>query len=255
MNKMLAIVKKELRERRLYLVWWSLGIGLLTGLTVLTYGSVQDKADQLNKAFGDLSSSISGFVGTSDMFSPTGYLNSQLYFITLPILFIILSVTLSGALISKEENRRTLELLLARPIGRERLLIAKAIAGALIVGVLGAVTAVAVILCSLIVHIDIATKNLAITTLWMTLFAGAFGSVAFMLYAASLATRKTAAVVAILLSFGGYILSSLGNMVHGLSGIAKLLPYHYSSFIIYVAAMYVVSIVIALAGFRRRDVN
>jgi hypothetical protein len=101
----------------------------------------------------------------------------------------------------------------------------------------------------------------------MTLFSGAFGALAFMLYAASLATRKLAAVGAILLSFGGYILSSLGGMVHGLSGVAKVFPYHYydpgamlagkvsTSFIIYVLAMYAVSMAVALVGFCRRDIE
>lgn len=267
MRQILSIIRKELHERRFYLLWWSVGIASILALTVLAYGSVRDQADQLNKAFGHLSSSISGFVGTGDMFSPVGYLNSQLYYITLPILFIILSVTLSNALINREESRHTLELLLARPIGRSRLLIAKAAAGALIVGVLGAVTAVVVIVCSMAVDINVSVHNLLMTTLWMTLFSGAFGALAFMLYAASQATRRLAAVVAILLSFGGYILSSLGSMVHGLSGIAKILPYHYydpgamltgkvsSGFIIYVLAMYAISICIALVGFRRRDIE
>jgi len=267
MSKLFAIVKKELRERRFYLLWWSLGIAALVAMTVLAYGSVQGKADQLNKAFGDLSSSISGFVGTSDVFSPVGYLNSQLFFITLPILFIILSVTLAGSLINKEESRHTLELLLSRPIGRSHLLIAKALAGALVVGALGIVTGLVTIACALAVHIDVSVTHLALTTFWMTLFSGAFGALAFMFYAASLATRKLAVVSAILLSFGGYILSSLGGMVHGLSGIAKFFPYHYydpgamlagkvsTGFIVYVLALYAVSLLVALAGFRRRDIE
>jgi ABC-2 type transport system permease protein len=267
MNKVLAVVKKELRERRFYLLWWSLGIAALVAMTVLAYGSVRDKADQLNKAFGDLSSSISGFVGTSDMFSPVGYLNSQLFFITLPILFIILSVTLASGLINREESRHTLELLLSRPIGRAHLLMAKALAATVIVGILGAVTGLVIIACSTAVHIDISVAHLALTTFWMTLFSGAFGALAFMLYAASLATRRLAAVVAILLSFGGYILSSLGGMVHGLSGVAKVLPYHYydpgamlagkvsAGFIIYVLALYAISILVAFVGFRRRDIE
>lgn len=266
-NAVTTIVKHELHRRRMYLVWWSLGIIALVALTVLAYGSVKDQAAELNKAFGNLSSNISGFVGTSDMFSPIGYLNSQLYFITLPILFILLSVTLSGSLISKEERRRTLELLLARPIGRSRLLLAKALAGTAVVAILGVVTAVVIILCGMAVHIGVSAAHIVLATIWMVLFSGAFGAIAFMLYAASQMTRRLAAVVAILLSFGGYILSSLGGMVHGLAWIAKLLPYHYYDpgailtghvsygLVLYIAAMYVMSICVALIGFRRRDID
>lgn len=263
----LAIVTHELRQRRWYLLWWSVGIFALVALTVLAYGSVKGQADQLNQAFDHLSSSIGSFIGTDDIFSPVGYLNSQLYFITLPILFIILSITLAGGLLHKEEGRHTLELLLARPVSRSQLLLAKATAGAIVVAVLGVATALAIILCGLAVHIDISVGNMALTTLWMTLFSGAFGAVAFMLYAASLLTRRVAVVVAILFSMGGYILSSLGGLVHGLAWIAKLLPYHYYDpgsmlqgqtsvgFLVYVAAIYIVSMLVALLGFRRRDIN
>ena len=266
-SPLFVILTTELRRRRLYMLWWSLGIVALVALTVLAYGSIKDQSAQLDKAFGSLSSSISGFVGTSDMFSPVGYLNSQLYYITLPILFIILSVTLVGSLVNKEEKHRTMELLLARPVSRTQLLTAKALTGVVIVLALGAVTAAATIVCSLAVHITVSAAYIALATLWMALFAGAFGAIAFMLYAASLLTRRAAAAAAILLSFGGYILSSLGSMVHGLSGVAKVFPYHYynpgdilhgrveTGLVIYIAAIYVVSLVVAVVGFRRRDIS
>lgn len=262
-----TIIKQELNQRRSYLLWWSVGIVALIALTVLAYGSVKDQADQLNKAFGGLSSNISSFVGTSDMFSPIGYLNSQLYYITLPILFIILSVTLTGGLINKEESRHTLELLLARPIGRSRLLLAKALAGAIVLAVLGTVTGIVTWACCAVVGLDVSAVHLLATTAWMMLFSGAFGAIAFMFYAASQVTRRMAVVAASLLSFGGYILSSVAGLVHGLSWAAKLFPYHYynpgamlqgnfsGGLAVYVVAIYAVSLTVALIGFRRRDID
>jgi ABC-2 type transport system permease protein len=265
-SQVLSIVGSELRRRRFYLLWWSLGILLLVAFTVLAYGSVRDQADQLNKAFGDLSGSIGSFVGTTDMFSPVGYLNSQLYYITLPVLFILLSVTLASSLLNKEESHHTLELLLARPVSRTALLGAKALAGAIVIGILGVVTTLCITVCSLLVHIDIPMAYLLLTTAAMVLFSTAFGMVAFMLYAASGATRRLAAVLAIIFSFGGYILSSVSGLVHGLGWVAKLVPYHYydpgailngklsHGLVLYVVAIYAVSWLVAALGFRRRDI-
>lgn len=262
-----AVIKAELRTRRFYLLWWSLGLIALIALTVLAYGAVKDQSGQLNKAFGNLSSSISSFVGTNDMFSPIGYLNSQLYYITLPILFIILGITLSGSLINKEEQHHTLELLLARPVGRSRLILAKALAGVVVITILGVVTAAVIILCSLSVHLGVPSGHLALATLWMILFSGAFGAISFMLYAASSMTRRAAAAVAILISFGGYILASLSGLVHQLTWPAKIFPYHYYNpgailtgkishgLVIYLAIIYFVSIAVALIGFYRRDIG
>lgn len=264
---MLAITATELRQRKMYVLWWSVGIIALTAFTVLAYGSIKGQAAQLNKAFEGLTSSAGSFFGTSNMFSPDGYLNSQLYYITLPILFIILSVTLSGNLVSKEERHHTMELLLARPISRSRLLLAKIIAADVIIAALGVITAACVIICGFAVGIGIPAGHILLATLWMTLFAGAFGAVAFMLYAASSLTRRAAAAVAILLSLGGYILTSIGNLVHSIAWLGKLFPYHYydpgqilnghvsHGLMIYVAALYAVALVISIVGFRRRDIG
>lgn len=261
------IVTHELRRRRLYLFWWSLGIIALVGLTVLSYGSIKDQAAELNKSFGHLSSSISSFVGTSDMFSPAGYLNSQLYYITLPIMFIILSITLSGSLLSKEERHGTLELLLARPISRQQLLLAKASAGVLVVALLGMVATAVTLLCGWAISLGVATQYIILTSACMVLFAGAFGAIAFALYAAGRVTRRAAAAIAILFSFGGYIISSLGGLVHGLSWVAKLFPYHYynpgallqghisAGLLYYLAALYGLSLLVGLIGFRHRDIG
>jgi ABC-2 type transport system permease protein len=262
----MTIVGNELHRRRFYMLWWSLGIIALVVFTVLAYGSVRDQADQLNKAFGDLSGNIGSFVGTTDMFSPSGYLNSQLYYITLPVLFILLSVTLASSLLNKEESHHTLELLLARPVSRTSLLIAKALAGATVIAILGIVTAVSIVACAWAVHIGIPVGYLLLATAAMVIFSAAFGMVAFMLYAASGATRRMSAVLAIILSFGGYILSSVSGLVHGLGWVAKLVPYHYydpgailggklsHGLVMYVVAIYLVSWLVAIWGFRRRDI-
>lgn len=262
-----AIVRTELYRRRMYVIWWSIGIIALVALTILAYGSVRDQAAELNKAFGSLSSSISSFVGTENMFSPVGYLNSQLYYITLPILFILLSVTLASSLLNKEESNRTLELLLARPISRTHVLAAKAISGSAIMVILGLVTAVTVIICGELVHLTIPAGDLLLTTAVMVVFSGAFGAITFMLYAATTATRRIAVVGAILVSFGGYIVSSVAGLVSSLIWVAKIFPYHYydpgamltgkfsAPLVVYIVGIYTVTLLVAVYGFRRRDIE
>lgn len=262
-----AVIKTELRRRKVYISLWGLGLVVLSAFTVLAYAAVKSQANELNKAFASFGSNTGSFFGTSDMFSPTGYLNSQLFYITLPILFIILGVTLSSALTRKEEQHKTLELLLARPISRSRLLLAKIITADVIFAILGCLTLVTILICSQIAGLNASIGYVTLTTVLMVLFSGAFGAIAFMLYVASQRTRRAAAAITILLSLGGYIVTSIAGLVSGLAWLAKIFPYHYYDpgallrgqvswgFIIYTAGLYIVALVVSLIGFRRRDIS
>jgi ABC-2 type transport system permease protein len=264
---MKPMINWEVRRRRMFIIGWTLGIVAMIALTVLSYGSVRDQADELNKAMGEFSSSIGSFVGTTDMFSPIGYMNSQLYFITLPILFIILCITLVNGLIGKEESHGTIELLLSRPISRIRLLGAKALSGVAVLAVIGGVTALVTILSAQAADMRLSAGNLLLATFGCIVFAGAFGAITFMLLAASVTTRRMAFVAAISLSLGSYLLTSLAGLVSWLAWPAKLLPYHYYDtnallngrvplgFVLYIGGIYLLAIVVSIVGFRRRDIN
>lgn len=264
---MIPMITWELRRHRMATIWWGIGVAALIGLTVLSYGSVRDQADTLNKAFGSLSGSIGSFVGSSDMFSPVGYLNSQLFFITLPILFIILSVTMASGFLGKEETSHTLELLLARPISRTKLLVSKLIARSLIVLLVGTAAAIVTIICSGAAGIGISVHNLLLATYGCIFFAGGFGMIAFMMLAASIHSRHVALAAAVTFALGSYLLSSLAGLVDWLKVPAKLLPYHYytpdqllaghvsTGFGLYTLGIYVVAITVSIVGFRRRDIE
>lgn len=263
---MLNIILWELRQRRGFMIWWSIGIIALVAVTVLTYSAVADQNAAASAAFENLGDDIGSFVGTTDLFSPVGYLNSQLYYITLPILFIILSTLLASSLLGKEENNRTIELLLARPLSRTQLIGGKAFAGLAIIAIIGLVTTLSVIACARMADLPISAGNLALATAACVGFSTAFGAIAFMLLAASAHTRRFAMLAAIVFSFGGYIITSLGGMVDWLGTLAKLFPYHYydpnalltgnlpGGFQAYIIGIYVIAAVIAIVGFRRRDI-
>jgi ABC-2 type transport system permease protein len=248
------------------MIWWSISIIVLVAITVLTYGAVADQNAAASAAFDSLGDDIGSFVGTSDLFSPVGYLNSQLYYITLPVLFIILSTVLASGLFGKEENNRTIELLLARPLSRTQLLGGKAFAGLLIIAIIGTIATLSIVLCARSADLPISTGNLILATATAVCFSTAFGAIAFMLLAASTRTRRFATLAAIVFSFGGYIIASLGGMVDWLGTLAKLFPYHYydpnalltgslpGGLQAYVIGIYVVAAVVAIVGFRRRDI-
>lgn len=257
----------ELTRRKVSTLWWVIGVAGLVALTVLSYAAVKDQAAQLEEAFGQLSSSTSSFVGTSDLFSPTGYLNSQLFYVTLPILYIILALNLSSSLLGKEESETTLELLLSRPISRGQLLAAKATAGLLIVAIVGAAATITTIISAKLVGIDVGLYGLLLANLGTVLFSASFGAISYAMFAASQKTRRFATLTAILVSFGGYIVTSLAGLVSWLETPSQFLPYHYFDsgkllqgtipvgLAVYIVGIFGLAKLICYLGFRRRDIG
>src|SRR5689334_10088003 len=127
---MRPIIRNGLWDRRAGIFGWSLGISAFIALNVLVYSSIQDQAQTLNKALDNLPAGAKAlFGGSSDFLSPIGYLNSKLYYLFLPLMFTMLAISLVRHLLSNEEENGTLELLLARPISRGKLLTAKLVTG------------------------------------------------------------------------------------------------------------------------------
>src|SRR5258708_30374180 len=102
---MIAIIKWELARRRWYLLWRCAGIIALVAILMSIYPSIHQQAAQLDAVFKQLPESVRGLRGgDTDITSPIGYLNAELFYITLPLLLIIMSVGLGGSLLAKDEQ-------------------------------------------------------------------------------------------------------------------------------------------------------
>ncbi|OYW84863.1 hypothetical protein B7Z17_03355, partial [Candidatus Saccharibacteria bacterium 32-49-10] len=148
-----------------------------------------------------------------------------------------------------------------------KVLLAKALAALKIIGIVWVVSFGVVALTARVADIDIDMGNLALTHALSFAFAASFGVISFSLLAASRATRKIATVAAIVLSFGGYIITSLAGFVEQLEGVAKAMPYYYydtaellmgtvdKGLVIYLAAIAIVGVAVATVGYSRRDIG
>ncbi|HVV67075.1 MAG TPA: DUF2705 family protein [Candidatus Saccharimonadales bacterium] len=262
---MRAIVRWTLWQRRWSMLWWSIGIIALVALTLAFYPTIHNQAEQLNKSFGNLSNSALALFGGTDFFSPVGYLNSQLVYLMLPLLLAILGIGLGSSLLGREESEGTIELLLARPISRTKLLVMKAFAGCLVILIVTVIGSAATILMAQAVHLGIPLGNIAEACFACFMLVLTFSSLAFLL-AATGEGRAAALGVTVVYAMGGYIIGSLATTVHWLKTPSMIFPYHYYrsadilrgtfdwSSIIFFAAFTFVCIVLAWFSFRRRDI-
>lgn len=261
----------ELKRRKIALLWWTIGSIIMTLIIVTLYPSIRDQAAQMNQVINQLPEGLremkAGASGAVDVGDPLEFLNSQLFYATLPIMWIILAVTRGGSILGREEQDKTLEVLLAQPVSRSRFIVAKAVALSVEMLIVGGATLAVLLATAPVFELHVATARLFMAALYTALFCLSFGYIAFALQAASSLTRKGSTAIAVLLGFGGYILTSLSGLTDWLATPVKLFPYHYfkpldalqghtpRGLVIYLAIVYILGTFISVVGFRKRDID
>ncbi len=264
---MKSIIIATLKQRRLSMLFWCVGLAAFVWLELGVYSSVNSQAQQLNKVFDKLPATFRSLFGAQDLFSPVGWMNSHLYYLLIPLLFSFLTISLGSSLIAREESDRTLELLLSRPISRGRLILAKALAGLAVAGIVGLVTGFATVGIVKIINYPIAAKPVLFANLLSLILALMLGAIAFCATAFGRWGRGAALALAALIGLGSYVVSSLEGNMHWLSWPSKLLPFHYynttavlkGSYSWMVAGVFSVItvglIIVSWLAFRRRDIG
>lgn len=263
---MRPIASWSIRQRRWQVFWWCAGIIFFVVLTLAFYPTIKSQSAQLDRSFDQLSSTTKQlFTDTDSIFSPVGYLSSQIFYLMLPLLLGILAINLGMSLIGKEERSGTIEMLLARPLGRAKLLFGKALAGLVVLLIVGSIAAIATAGMCRLVGLDVSTANVLAATAMALAMAVTFGALAFMLTAFGALGRAISIGLAAFFALGGYIITSLAASVDWLKIPAKAFPfdYYHSAQLLtgrynWMNALYflvVTALCLALAWlvFRRRD--
>ena len=101
------VLLKSLRDARRALMWWSIGLILLALMMMAFYPSIRESAEELEGYVEALSPEVMAlFAGEfTDITSPEGFLNSQLYFLMVPLLFLIFAVSYGSGATAGEETK------------------------------------------------------------------------------------------------------------------------------------------------------
>ncbi len=205
----MKLFRSELRLRWRSLIAWSSSVALLVFLVVSIYPTVRDNPD-LDSIYGDLSPAAQALLGGSDLTSPVGYLNTQLFAFFLPAVLLVFGITRGAASIAGEEEDRTLDLLLAQPLRRSSAYLQKAAYIGLGIVLLTAATWLPIVTLNGAVGLNLSFGSVVAVCLQMGLF----------VLAASLAAQGIAAVGGRrswgLAIASGYVIVSY--LVYGLSG-------------------------------------
>jgi ABC-2 type transport system permease protein len=224
----LEVFAEALRERRRSLLWWTLGLAALVALNVAFYPSVRDDP-ALSDYARDLPESVRALFagGELDLASPAGYLNSQIFALMAPLLLLIFAIGAGSAAVAGEEERGTLDLVLAHPIRRRDYVLQRFLTLTVLVAALTMVLLATVALGSRFVDLDISFGKLIAASLSVGLLALLFAAVA-LATGAIRPGRAPAIAVGAGLAVAAWIFDGLARSVDALEAWRPLAPYYHA---------------------------
>ncbi len=259
------IVLKTLRDRRRSLLFWGLGLAAIAAMMVAFYPVIRDAtfiSEYLESFPEEFLALFAGEV--IDYTSPEGFLNGELFFLMYPLLLLVFAVGFGSDAIAGEEERGTMDLLLANPLNRWRIVLEKFVAMVICILLLTAVFWAILAIGGAIIDMGL---NLA--RLWAVCFSGmllalSFGTIAL---AAGCARGKRGISMGVGGALGvyAYMLNALGPLVDWLEPFQVASPFYYyidanplanglnPLHVAVLIGLTVVFLVIAVVTFERRD--
>ncbi|XVQ06838.1 ABC transporter permease subunit [Spirillospora sp. CA-255316] len=206
-------------NRRVFTVW-----ALATGLPAMMYGSFypQISADSM----ASVPEAMEGF-GLNDASSAAGYLQGAVFGLLVPLLATFYGAATGARMISADEETGYLDLLLAHPVGRTRLLLhrfAALTAGAVAIA---AIALVAMLAIRSSAELDtIGLGHFTAQAINLALLAIVFGALATGLGAATGKSRATVFGITAGLGVATYALHGFAPQI-GADWLRNLTPHHY----------------------------
>lgn len=212
-----------LRSERRALLGWALATIALVGAVLAFWPSIRGN-EALTQSFADLPPSVRAATGLSDLGSPAGYLQGQLFATLAPLIFLSFAIGRGARAIAGEEEARTMDLLLATPLRRARVVVEKAAAVAAQLLGLALVTWLTLLAVGPLVDLGLPAGRLAGATVGGMALGLLYGGLALLLSAAT-GRRGLSLGIAAGLAGAGFLYTSIAPFVGGLSDHLGLSPF------------------------------
>lgn len=259
-----SVFGKALTDQRHGIVAWAIGIALVGVMYAAFFPSM--RSPEMAAAIEAFPPGLLEALGMADLASPAGYLEGSVYGLLGPALMIIYATILGGRAIAGEEEAGRLDLLLAHPVQRWRVVVERWAAMVVALALVGLVLFAALAALATPFELDeIGTNNIAAMTAQLGLLALLFGTLALAVGALT-GNRGLAVGVVAIVAVTSYFANNLAPMVDGLDLVARVSPFGFYlggqplvngwqwADAAVLAGISLVLVVVAAAGLERRDI-
>ncbi len=216
---------KTLYEKRWMILGWTLGVAAMSMLTFAFYPSF--KQGGFDEVLKNIPKSFQSLIGDPSNYKTVqGFIGQEIYALRVPMVTLVMAIVLFTGLLAGDEDKGTLQTLLAQPISRTSLYIQKYLAGAVISFVVcaGAVLGIMLVVPFIHEHADLLRLFQATVGVWLLTMV--FSTIGFAAGAIT-GKRGLAGGLAGLFTFGAYLLTSLVPSVDKIKPLEKISPFHY----------------------------
>ena len=261
-----SIGLKTLRDQRQSLFWWTSGTFILSAIMIMLYPSI-DGGAEIEALFEQLPGPIQAMIGEEiDLSSAAGYLDIRMFGTIAPLLFLVYAIGRGNAAVAGEESRGTLDLLLAHPVKRWRIIIEHALAIGVGLSVISLALWGGMVAGAGLVDVEFDWTAAALATAMSGLLGMAYGALALAL-GSQTGKPGIAIGVSAAAGIGLFFLHSLAPLVDWLEPARVLSPFYYAvghsvmldgfnlPYALILIGLSIMLVGIATIAFSRRDIR
>ena len=221
----MPLLRKTLHDLRWHIVGYGGGLGMLAALYVVLYPAFAG-------TFADfeLPEAYSAFIGdVSDLAAPRGFFQIEFFSFWMPLLVAVYAVVVSTGLLAGDEQRGTLEMMLAQPVSRRRLFVERVAAFAIGATLICALASLGFVVSAPFIDLrgDVAVWELGLAPFAALPLALACGSLGLLAGALS-PTRGLATGLVAAETVTVYFFDVLADLIGPLEPLRYLSPFFYS---------------------------
>jgi len=208
----LNLIYRDIKDRRVSMFMMSMSVLLYALVIIAIYPVFAGNAAfaQIFKQYPKALLSLLAGGGNADFFSPAGFLSIEFLSLWWPIIVGAYVMTLATAIVAKEINDGTMDVLLSQPLERWKLMTSRLAADVTLIFALDAVTMVGIWLFARAYAVEISTKGLfatGILALSMFIFLECLS-----LFFGMIMDRSKALITSITVFIGSHLLNALSDL-------------------------------------------
>jgi ABC-2 type transport system permease protein len=217
------VAEQTLRQSRRGLLGWLVGIAAMTALYAASYKSI---AGVKAAAIANYPDALKRALNLQDLTSPAGYLNSTVFGIPLLLLVTIYVISAATRAVAGDEESGALDLLLAYPVSRTSLVLARMCSMVAVLIGMGLVVFAVLLMVRGPVGLSVSASHLAAVTVMWILLGCCLGSIA-LLVSAWVGRRSATLAISAGIALLAYLADSFLPLIKHFSWIGDISPYRW----------------------------